>query len=213
MKTEDLIATLSADTVPPPRLALGARLGLACGVSAIIALVATALWLGLRPDMMGAMHTRAFWMKACYTGALSIAGFMAVSRLARPGGRAGAAAWILALVVTVMFSMSGMRMIMMPADHRMAAWLGASWTVCTRNIVMLSIPVFVGVILVLRQLAPTRLRLAGAGAGLLAGALGATVYGLHCPETGAAFVATWYSLGVATWAAIGALLGPRLLRW
>jgi hypothetical protein len=66
---------------------------------------------------------------------------------------------------------------------------------------------------VLRQLAPTRLRLAGAGAGLLAGALGATVYGLHCPETGAAFVATWYSLGVATWAAIGAALGPRLLRW
>ena len=27
------------------------------------------------------------------------------------------------------------------------------------------------------------------------------------------FVATWYTLGIALTAALGALLGPRLLRW
>jgi len=47
----------------------------------------------------------------------------------------------------------------------------------------------------------------------LAGGVGASVYGLHCPEMTAAFVVTWYSLGVAACAAVGALLGPRLLRW
>jgi hypothetical protein len=62
-------------------------------------------------------------------------------------------------------------------------------------------------------MAPTRLRLAGAAAGLLAGGVAATVYGLHCQEMTAAFVVTWYSLGVAASVAVGALLGPRLLRW
>jgi hypothetical protein len=47
----------------------------------------------------------------------------------------------------------------------------------------------------------------------LAGGVGATVYGLYCQETAAAFVATWYTLGVAACAAVGALLGPRILRW
>jgi hypothetical protein len=28
-----------------------------------------------------------------------------------------------------------------------------------------------------------------------------------------AFVATWYTLGIAATGALGALLGPRLLRW
>ena len=50
----------------------------------------------------------------------------------------------------------------------------------------------------LREMAPTRLRLAGAAAGALAGGAGAAVYALHCPELGAPFVAVWYVLGMAT---------------
>ncbi|MDQ2861234.1 MAG: DUF1109 domain-containing protein [Pseudomonadota bacterium] len=55
--------------------------------------------------------------------------------------------------------------------------------------------------------------MAGAAAGLLAGAAGATVYGLYCDETAALFVVTWYTLAIAVCAAIGALLGARWLRW
>ena len=65
----------------------------------------------------------------------------------------------------------------------------------------------------MKGLAPTRLALAGAGAGLLAGALGALVYALHCPELAASFLAVWYVLGIAIPALAGALLGPRVLRW
>ena len=64
-----------------------------------------------------------------------------------------------------------------------------------------------------RRLAPTNLRAAGAVAGLAAGAFGATLYGLHCPEVSASFVVTWYSLGIAIPTAIGAIFGPQLLRW
>ena len=65
----------------------------------------------------------------------------------------------------------------------------------------------------LRELAPTRLRLAGAAAGALAGGAGAAVYALHCPEFGAPFLAVWYVLGMALPVAVGAWLGPRVLRW
>ena len=44
------------------------------------------------------------------------------------------------------------------------------------------LPVFVATLWAMKGLAPTRLALAGAAAGLLAGAVGAVVYTLHCPE-------------------------------
>ena len=66
---------------------------------------------------------------------------------------------------------------------------------------------------VMKGLAPTRPAWAGASAGLLAGALAALVYALHCPESGAPFIGIWYVVGIAIPAAVGALLGPRTLRW
>ena len=65
----------------------------------------------------------------------------------------------------------------------------------------------------LRALAPTRLRQAGALAGGAAGACGALAYALSCPEASPTYVALWYTAGIAGCAAAGALAGPRLLRW
>ena len=65
----------------------------------------------------------------------------------------------------------------------------------------------------LRGAAPTRLALTGAGAGLLAGALATLAYALHCPEMAAPFMAVWYVAGMAIPTALGAVLGPRVLRW
>jgi hypothetical protein len=50
-------------------------------------------------------------------------------------------------------------------------------------------------------------------AGLAAGATATLVYCLHCPESTASFVVTWYSLGIGLAGLVGAWLGPRLLRW
>ena len=74
-------------------------------------------------------------------------------------------------------------------------------------------PVFAAMVWWLRGLAPTRLRLAGAAAGFAAGTTAALVYTLHCPEIEPPFLAVWYVLGMAIPAALGASLGPRLLRW
>lgn len=94
-----------------------------------------------------------------------------------------------------------------------SAWLGHSALLCPAAVLGLGLPALAGLMWALRGLAPTRPAAAGAAAGLLAGALGALGYALACTELGLAFVALWYSLGVALSAALGALLGPRLLRW
>jgi hypothetical protein len=62
-------------------------------------------------------------------------------------------------------------------------------------------------------LAPTRLALAGAAAGLLSGAGGALIYALYCTEMAAPFISIWYLLGMMIPAAVGAMLGRQLLRW
>jgi hypothetical protein len=90
---------------------------------------------------------------------------------------------------------------------------GQSWRICTIKVATLSLPIFTGLLIAFRSFAPTRLRLTGAVAGLAAGAGAATLYGLHCPEVSALFILIWYSLGMLAATAIGALTGPKLLRW
>ena len=65
----------------------------------------------------------------------------------------------------------------------------------------------------LRRQAPTRLMLAGATAGLLAGGLSAMAYALVCPVDSLAFVAIWYGLAIAICTGVGAIAGRWALRW
>jgi hypothetical protein len=85
--------------------------------------------------------------------------------------------------------------------------------VCPFLIALVAAPLFLAFVWVLKDLAPTRLRWAGAGAGFAAGAMGALTYSLHCPELAAPFIGVWYLLGMLIPTAIGASLGRRLLRW
>ena len=88
-----------------------------------------------------------------------------------------------------------------------------TWKSCSRSIAIVAMPVFAGVLWAMKGLAPTRLVLADASAGLLAGAVGTVVYALHCQEMAAPFVFVWYGAGMLLCAAIGAALGPKVLRW
>ena len=52
---------------------------------------------------------------------------------------------------------------------------------------------------------------AGAMAGLVSGAVGATLYALTCPDDSTLFVATWYSIAIIAVTAASAYLGSRIL--
>jgi hypothetical protein len=124
------------------------------------------------------------------------------------------AAWrTVGLIALAMAVMATTQLIASDPAERAALLTGHSWRTCFWSVLVLSLPGLAGVFWALRGLAPTRLRVAGLAAGLLAGAVGAAGYALSCTELSMAFVATWYSLGIVMAGALGALLGPRLLRW
>jgi hypothetical protein len=77
----------------------------------------------------------------------------------------------------------------------------------------MSLPLLAAALLGLRHGAPTRPSVTGAVAGLLSAGLAATLYASHCTDDSPLFVATWYSIATALVAAVGALAGPRVLRF
>lgn len=213
MSTDELIDRLSQGLRPVSAGAAMRRLALAFGVGAVLASIGLLVLIGTRPDLAEAVRSGPFWMKAAYTAGLAAAGFFVVERVARPGG-AGGKAWLLvAAVASLALLMGGIELLSAEPAERGPIWLGHSWRLCLPRIVGLSAPVFLAVVWAMRGLAPTHLRLAGFAAGIAAGAVGATVYGVSCVESTAAFMATWYTLGVLAVGVIGALAGPRLLRW
>jgi hypothetical protein len=213
VKTDDLIESLAGELTPVSPRAPGRRLALGAAVGGALAVVLVATWLRIRPDLAEAMGGATFWMKAGYAAVLGAAGFWCAERLARPAG-SGRGGLVLALAAFGVLGALGIgELVLAPAEDRMALWLGQSWRRCPFNILTLSVPALALALAIVRRLAPTRLTAAGAGAGLMAGGVAALAYGLHCPETEPAFVATWYSLGVALSTAAGALLGPWVLRW
>jgi hypothetical protein len=213
MNSDDLIATLSHDLAPVPRHALGQRLALGIVAGALVTLAVVAGWLGFRPDLGPAMHGATFWIKWAYTITLAICATAAATRLARPDGRVGVWLWLMLLPLLGLALIAGLDLAATPSAQWLAMWLGHSWRSCSRNVFLLAMPIFAGLLWSFRRLAPTHLALAGTSAGLAAGAWGATLYCLHCPETSALFVLTWYTLGIVGPALLGRLLGPRLLRW
>ena len=212
MKTDELIALLSEDLQPARRgmVARWLMLGLIAGVA--VSALAMMTMLGPRPDLHAAMRQNMFWMKFSYTLALAVLGFVIVQRQARAGAESrtpvmALAAPVVALIVLASVALSE------PQTDSAKMLMGDTWMVCPWLIVALSLPVFAGLMLTLRRLAPTRLTMAGAAAGLVAGASAATVYGFHCPEMAAPFILIWYTLGIAVAAGLGAICGRWMLRW
>ena len=213
MNTEQLIQSLSEDVPSVPRRALGRRIGFGMIGGAIVTMGLVASVLGIRPDLHHAMHGFSFWIKWTYSASLGIGAVFAVARLARPTPTSLRGLWLLAIPVLLLAGICIGELASTPSRNWLAMWLGQSWKICPWLVLTLAMPIFVGLLWSFRRLAPTRLRAAGAAAGLAAGAWAATIYCLHCPEVSAIFVLTWYSLGIVLAAGVGALIGPRLMRW
>jgi len=151
-------------------------------------------------------------MKISYTMALTILGLVIVQRQARAGADSRIPLYALGAPVVALIVLAAVQLSAPQADSA-ALLMGQTWSVCPWLILGLALPVYAGLMLALRRLAPTRLSLAGAAAGLVAGASAATVYGFHCPEVAAPFILVWYTLGIAMAAGLGSLGGPHFLRW
>ena len=213
MKTDELITLLARDAAPVKRGAIPRSLAALALGGAVAALVIMVPWIGFRPDFPAALADPAFWMKMAYTFGLGVAGFMLAERLSRPGATSRAG-WVLAAACAVAIAaLAFAQLLIMPAAEAPAAVFGYSWNSCPWLIFILALPCLALALWIMRGFAPTRTTLAGAAAGLLAGGVSATVYGLHCIESTAPFIALWYTLGIALTVVTGAIAGSRILRW
>lgn len=212
MKTDDLIRTLSADNAshekPVSNLLLVALL-LAIPVSAAM-LLAT---LGVRKDFMAAMGNPFFDLKFAITIALAGASVAISLHLSRPEASVGRWAWLLAIPLGLL-GIGMMGDMMMPQRTSWSTRLiGSNSRVCVVAIPLLSLPLLFAALLALRRGAPSRPAVAGAFAGLLSAGFAATLYAAHCADNSPLFVATWYTIAIASVAAIGALAGSRMLKF
>lgn len=213
MKTKDLLALLAADTTPVDISASDRRFWLALSLGGLSAAILLSAALGIRSDLDALILTPKFWIKLGFPAALAAVGLVATVRLSLPGSRLGAV-WVgIVLPLMLVWLVAAAALFSAMPAQREAMVFGGTWRSCSLNIALVSTPVFIGVLWAMKGLAPTRLRLAGASAGLLAGSVGAFVYAFYCPETAAPFLAIWYVLGIAIPAAVGALVGPRVLHW
>ncbi|MBK5969490.1 MULTISPECIES: DUF1109 domain-containing protein [Thiorhodovibrio] len=211
MKTSNLIDLLATEAGPAPRAVVARRFTPVVPFGLLASIAATLVLLGPIPANLWAEP--APWIKLAYAGGLATGALWLTTRLARPVARTDGPVISVTVVVVLMALLALATLVALPASERLAALLGHSWTRCPVNVLLLSLPTLAGAVWALRGLAPTKARAAGMAAGLLAGAVGAFAYALSCTELSAAFVAVWYSLGIALAGGLGALIGPRMLRW
>lgn len=211
MKTPDLIAALAADRVrqPPVGRTLGVALVIALAISLLLYLAAV----GPRPGLLDLLGTPRVTFKILWTVALACVATGVLLRMGSPGRRSGAALASLAVVLAALGIAVAVELVLLPSELWAPRWQGSNATWCLRIIPMLSLAPLAGALFVLRRAAPTRPALAGAAAGLVAGALGAALYATHCPDDSPLFVASWYGLAILGVTLLGGCLGSRVLRW
>lgn len=213
MNTDELIESLACDARRIPAGRAGRRVACCTGLALAAAAVVVWLTLGLRPDLGAVIDDVDFLMRQAF--ALSVAGFggLLLLRLGQPGAPVrlpliGLAATMMMVLVAVVLEQSGLS-----GAARLDAWLGQSWRSCTLRVATISLIAAPFIFVAARRLAPGRPALAGFAAGLVAGGVAASAYGLYCPEGTASFMASWYTLGILAAGGLGAVAGRPLLRW
>jgi hypothetical protein len=213
MKTDELINLLATGAAPIEPDAGVRRVALALGWGLFGATLLMAVLLGVRADLAQALRLPMFWAKLGVPAVATLAALQLARRLGLPGRGPGRAPLLLSALLLLAWTGGAAVLLAAAPEARPQLIFGDTWKTCPPNIALLSLPVLIAMFWAMKGLAPTRPALAGAAAGLLAGAVGAAVYALHCPEMAAPFLAIWYVLGMLIPALLGGLLGPRLLRW
>jgi hypothetical protein len=212
MDTDQLIKTLAADNTHRSR-PVSIVLALALLAAAPVSILMFVAELGVRPDVMTAMHNPFFDLKFAVTLALAAAAITISLHLARPEASLRGFVWLLAIPAGLLVAGISGEMMMPQRLPMMTRLVGHNSRVCMTAIPLLSLPLLAAALIGLRHGAPARPALAGALAGMLSAGLAATLYAAHCTDDSPLFVAAWYTIATAIVAAIGALAGSRLLRF
>jgi hypothetical protein len=211
VKTDDLIKLMAEDA--PVRMRIGKALSMALAVGLAGAVILLLSTVGLREGMADAIASLRVAFKVAITVTLAVIACALTFRIGRPGVPLTAVAVLLIvplamLVVAVIAELS-----VLPMSLWRERLVGEHPVFCLYFIPLLSVVPLAAFLLALREGAPASPGLAGAAAGLAAGAIAAAVYAWHCTDDSPLFVASWYVAAIAVVTLAGFLIGRRLLRW
>jgi hypothetical protein len=211
VKTDQLIDMLARNVEPAERPRWVRRMVLTLALGLALAVAILAIGIGVRPDIGAARMP--VMMKAMFSAAAAAAILPLAVRLMKPGRPLGWRIGAVFVFLGVCLLATVVALMGEAPEERMAAWTGGGFPWCVVIVPILAAPTAAGLLWLMRAFAPTRLTLAGAAIGALSGGVGAMAYAMYCPVDSVAFVTTWYVVAIALCAALGALVGARLLRW
>lgn len=213
MKTDELIETLGVTVERVDGRSFRNAFIVALVFGAALAVCVMQAVLGISPSALRESQWRLLVVIATFLVGVVVAGSRYLLRASYPGmSMRGPNALIVALIAALLCAGVAGLLAVDPAA-RSTMIFGPMWTVCLACIPLFSIGPFIALVWILRKGAPTKLRSTGAVAGLVAGAIGAGACALHQPGSSLPFVSLWYAIPIMLCALLGALLGPRVLRW
>lgn len=211
MKTDDLIARLSAAPATPP--INPSRMAALIGTAIVVPLVIFLGTVGLRPQIGMAWANPVVPFKTFLPLGICLLSGALLLRLARPEtvlgripllylvpGGIAAALWIGAFLLRA-------------PDARFAEVRLLTVAECLGIIPVLSIIPTIAALRVLRQGASTSPALSAMLAGLAAASGAATGYSLFCTQDNPLFFVTWYGVAILTVTVIATRFGRRMLSW
>ena len=203
-----MIESLAAEGAGRRGAGVVLRFGLTLAAAALLCAALLLVLFTAPPASTAGNNVIAFALKTGFTSAVAIGAALALFAAGHPGRRPFAPLLLSAAGIAVVVALAATELL-----SGAAIWPGATWAVCLASIALLTPLGFAAAVVAMRRLAPVHLHLAGALCGLFAAGTSSAAYALWCPETTALFLLSWYVGPIALFTAIGALAGPRLLRW
>jgi len=207
--TDDLIRSLASTAGTRRSVSLRAAFAATGVASLACAFLLVFSVIGVRQDLADMAVRIPFEFKLAYTGALVVGSSVVVLYAATPGA---SATTLYALLPAVILLALGV--IFDPTAFPIMGKTDTAVAFCMGSILSLSLPAMILTFaVVMRKGAPTQPLFAGAVIGMLSASVGAIAYTLACKNDGTAFVAIWYGIACAIMAAVGVVVGHRVLRW
>jgi hypothetical protein len=216
VNTERLVELLSANLEPIGRVHFGRRLILAMLIGGTAAFALMSATVGPRADLDSTTHLVWTGVKLLFAISVIATAAPVLLKSMRPGLEKETHPvllylpffWAIAAALVMLFFVTPRTWTLM-----LRGATSVSPARCLGLIVFFGAIPFAVLVWMLRQGAPTRLKLSGAIAGVVAGGLGAAAYAFACTSDTIPFIAVYYGAAITICAFIGAHLGPRLLRW
>src|ERR1700742_3789985 len=155
METDQLIRTLAADSAYRAR-PVGFVLALALFAAAPVSVGIFVAALGVRPDVMSAMHNPFFDLKFAVTLALAISAIAVSLHLARPEASLRGWGWLLLIPAGILAAGISGEMMMPQRLPMMTRLVGSNSRVCMMAIPLMSLPLLAAALFGLRHGAPAR---------------------------------------------------------